>query len=519
MPEDAGDADKKEPAVTGSGGAAQVKHLAKESAILLSSGIVSYVGAFGLQVLTARALGGAAYGAWAVAFALANTLATFGLMGADWIILRQGSFYEGTGDERRLRKTIRLALSLSGLGLGLLALAVFLLAPLLATEVFHRDSLTPVIRVVAIMAPVMGFGQVLVFGTQAFKRMKDSALIRNILQPIARLVFTGAALLISATPLAAVTGMLCAEVVLAAASFYALNRRISLRGPTDPIEQRELVKFALPVWSTKLVDQSRTQLFPLLLGSLAALTASGAFVASQRVAVAPSAIIATLNIVYKPMGSDLYLQGRRDELMTLFKSIGKWSFALGFPLFCLQVSFPEEILSLFGDSFREARTALILLAVAMLFNFGTGPVATTLIMAGRARLALLDHIIVIAVEIALGVWLIPQHGLLGAAIARLIGTVLNNGLRLVQVHHILGFHPYRLDYWKPLAAGLVAAGTAKLAVTGFGLGRGVAAAAAATAIIAVTYIPAVLALGLGPEDRAAIEIFTKRFRRRRVAAT
>lgn len=516
MPDDAGN---KEPAPAGDGGIGQVQHLAKEAAILLSSGIASYVGAFALQVITARALGNAAYGAWAVAFALANTVATFGLMGADWIVLRQGSFYEGTGDERRLRKTIRLALSLSGLGLGVLALVVFIGSPLIATKVLHRDSLTPVIRLVAIMGPIMGLGQVLVFGTQAFKRMKESALIRNLLQPAARLAFTAAALLISPTPLAALTGMLCAEIVLAAASFYALNRKVSLRGPTQPIDQRELVKFALPIWSTKFLGQTRTQLFPVLLGSLDSLTASGAYVASQRVAVAPSAIIATLNTVYTPMGSDLYLQGRRDELKILFKSIGKWSFALGLPLFCLQASFPGEILSVFGESFREARTALVLLAVAMLFNFGTGPVATTLVMIGRSRLALLDYVIVVVVEVALGVWLIPRYGLLGAAIARVIGTALSNVLRLIQVHHIIGFHPYRLDYWKPITAGLAATVTAKLVVMGLGLGEGVKAAIAATAIIAVTYLSLVLALGLGPEDRAAIDIFTKRLRKRRVAAT
>ena len=138
---------------------------------------------------------------------------------------------------------------------------------------------------------------------QAFKRMKESALIRNLLQPAARLAFTAAALLVSATPFAALTGMLCAEIVLATASFYALNRKVSLRGPTQPIEQRELIKFALPIWTTKFLGQIRTQLFPVLLGSLDALTASGAYVASQRVAVAPSAIIATLNTVYTPLGS------------------------------------------------------------------------------------------------------------------------------------------------------------------------------------------------------------------------
>ena len=494
-------------------GAAQVGHLAKQSALLLSSGAVSYAGSFVLHVVLARGLGKAGFGAWVIAFALARTLSTLGLMGADWIVLRQGSYYQGIGDVARLRRTIHFALILSGIMLSIMFLGLFFLAPVIAESAFEDESIVSLLRVTALVVPVMGIGQIMLFGTQAYKSMREVALIKNILQPFARLIFVAAAILIASTQFSAFVGLAGAEVLLMFVSVYALNRRIPLVGPTDDIEQKGLIKFALPVWGTKLIDVSRGQLFPVLIGSLTAFGTSGAFVASQRIAVAPSAIIAAMNQVYKPMGSDLYLQNRLTELGTLFKSIGKWSFALGWPLFCFMIVFPEDILSIFGTSFRSAEPALVLLAIGMLFNFSTGPVATTLIMSGRARVAFIDHILVIALEIGLAVWLIPSHGLVGAAIARMIGTAFNNTVRLVQVRLFMGLHPYRWDYWKPIVAGVIAGGAALGVVQAAGISTGVVTAAVAAAVIGALYLGLLLAFGLSTEDRAAIEPILKRLHR------
>ena len=492
----------------------QVEHLAAQSLLLLSSGVVSYIGAFALNVLLARILGASGFGAWVVAFSVARTLATIGLMGADWILLRQGSYYEGIDDRLRLRRTVHLALAFATSALLALGLVLLMLSSTLANTVFHRASIAPLLRLTAILIPVMGVGQLMIFGTQAFKSMREAALIRNILQPVARLGCVAAALLIVKNEVAAFAGLLGAEIILTAASTYALNRRLPLIGPTAPIERAKLIGFAVPVWGTKIVDVARTQLFPVLLGSLTSLFASGVFVASSRVAVAPSAIIATLNQVYRPMGGDLYLQNRRDELASLFKSIGKWSFALGFPIFCLQVAFAEDILSLFGQAFRSQTSALILLAIGMFFNFSTGPVSTTLIMSGRASLAFLDHVVVLGAEIALALWLIPAYGLLGAVATRMLGTALTNGLRLAQVWWYERLHPYRLDYWKPVLAGLIAVVGAKVAVAISGYAPGVLTAAVATGVLGLIYIGILAALGLSAEDRAALEPVLRKVRRR-----
>jgi O-antigen/teichoic acid export membrane protein len=503
--------------VPGQGGVGQLRHLVRQSALLLTSGAVSYFGGLVLNVLLARSLGLAGFGSYVVAFAVAKGLSSFGLMGADWIVLRQGAYYQGIGDLNRLRSTVHLALALSGLTSVVLNAGLFISAPIIATRVFHDDSLAPILRVVSIMAPVMTLGYVMLYGTQAYKSMREVALIRNVLQPVIRIALVTAALYVSNSALSAVVGLLCAEVLLMITSVFALHRQLPLRGATSPIDRRGLIRFALPVWGTKLVDITRSQLFPLLLGSLATVSESGIFVASQRIAAAPSAIIAALTQVYSPMGSDLHLQGRREEHAVLFKSIGKWSFALGFPLFCAMVAFPEELLSIFGADFRSAAPTLLLLAIAMFVNFSTGPAGATLIMVGRAQLGLIDHILVVATEIGLSLWLLPSYGVLGAAVVRMIGTSLNNLARLIQVWWITGHHPYRFDYWKPAAAGVIATVLAKSVIAATGMGIGAQAALVAGVVIGSSYVGLLLLLGLSEEDRSAVDALL-RWRRRPATA-
>src|SRR5919106_1841787 len=497
----------------------QVGRLAKQSALLVSSGVVSYTGAFALSIVLARTLGAGGFGAWAVGFALVQTFSTLGLMGADWIILRQGSYYEGVGDTARLRETLHLSLRLSSGVLLVFGVAFGLGSSLIARTIFHAPDFASLLVLVGVMIPISGLGQLMLFGTQAFKQQNDYALIRNIVQPLLRLACVTAALLIDRSELSAFTGLIAAESLQLVLSLIALNRRVPLRGPTEPIERRKLTRFAMPVWGTKIVETARSQLFPVLLGSVTSFSASGAYVASQRIAVAPTAIIAAMNQVYRPMGSDLFLQGRDRELGTLFKSIGKWSFTLGLPLFCLQVVFRDDILALFGASFENAGTALMLLAISMLFNFGTGPVATTLLMSGRGTLALADHVLVFATEVGLALLLIPPFGLVGAATARLMGAVVNNGLRLLQVWRILGLHPYNFHYWKPIVAGGASTALAWGVVGGAGLQDGLPSVAGAVVVIVAAYVGCLLLFGLSDEDKHALSAIRDVKRRPRPSKT
>jgi O-antigen/teichoic acid export membrane protein len=471
--------------------------------------VLSYAAALGLNVLVARQLGAAGFGAWVVAFSVAQTLAALGLVGADWIILRQGSYYHSVADVARLRRTIQLALIMTSTASLLLGAVTLVLAPVIARVFFDSPAMGPLLRLAGVLVPVMAMGQIMLFGTQAFKQMRDVATIRNILAPLARLAFVGLALAAIGSTYSAFVGLVAAEVGVSVAATIALQRRISILGPTEPIEHRGLIRFALPVWGNRLSEVSRTQLFPIFLGSLTSLEASAVFVAAKRLAQIPGSVINSMNQVYSPMASALYLQGNRQELRTLFTSIAKWSFTLGLPIFLLLAIFPAEIMSLFGQEFRTGATALVLLAVGMLFQFGTGPVTVTLVVIGRPRLALIDYLAVIATEVGLALWLIPRYGVVGAAIAAVAGKAINNVVPLIQVYRAERLQPYQRDYWKPICAGIAAALLAKLAVTAMAI-EGVLEPVIAGCVVAVVYVGLLLVFGVSEQDQAAIQALVRR---------
>ncbi|CAN5709571.1 flippase [soil metagenome] len=496
------------------GGLGNTRRLVRQTGLLISSGVVSYGGQLLLYIILARVLGTSGFGAWALAFTLARTIGPIGILGADWIVLRQASFYQGKGDEARFRRTLYLSFALSAGALTVIGGGLIVAAPLIARELFEDPSIAPLLRLTGITAPLMGIQQIMLAGTQAFKSMREVALLRNLLRPLARVIFVTGAVVLVSTQFSAYVGLTIAEAVIAAASVYALNRRIPILGPTKPVDNADLLKFALPAWGTRALTTSHRDIYSILVGSLAALASTGIFVASQQVAGMSTTIIFAMNQVYGPMGSDLYLQGRASELKSLFQSIAKWSFTLGFPLFCFQIGFPKEILAVFGKSFVDQSVILVLLSIGNLLSFGTGPTATTLLIAGRAHMTLINNVVTVGGEVLLAIWLIPAHGLLGAGLARVIGVALSNLIRMVQVRMILGFWPYRPDYWKPLVAGLASLGLAKLVIPAIGLGLRPVAAVAAAAVIGVSYVGLVLILRLTDEDRMAIDALTGRFRRK-----
>jgi O-antigen/teichoic acid export membrane protein len=481
-----------------------VARMARGSALLVASGVIGYAGTFALAVLVARVFGKEAFGLWVIAYSIGQLLSIVGQVGADWMVMRQGSFYQGTGDEERLRRTIHVALMIAGAGLSVFSVGLFVLASTVANSIFHAPSLAPMLRLTAVITPIVGIRQVLVYSTQAFKEMKDAALVRNILQPALALVAVGISILVFDQLLLAYAALIASETVLLCITVVVLQRRIRLIGPVAPIEVGKLLRFAVPAWASRLLGQGRAQFMPLLLGSLAAVATSAVYTASNRIAGALTSIVNSLNQVYTAIASDLYLQGRREEFVTTYRSATKWIFTLGAPLLVLILAFPGDLLSIFGRSFREGEVALVILGVGLLFNFSTGPVTVTLIIIGRSTLALVDYIAVIVLEVGLAVWLIPRYGLVGGAIAKAVGVAANNLVPLLQVwmtEHVL---PFRMDFWKPAFAAILAAVVARLVVSVAPVGPGVAAAALGGIVISAVYVVTILLLGLSDEDRAAL---------------
>jgi len=112
------------------------------------------------------------------------------------------------------------------------------------------------------------------------------------------------------------------------------------------------------------------------------------------------------------------------------------------PLYLTCLVFAPVILRVFGEEFEAGAGAVRILAIALLVASACGPVESVLVMSGRSGLNLLNNVVALAVNIGLGLLLIPIWELEGAALAWAISVGLTNVLPLVQVHHLVGIGPF-----------------------------------------------------------------------------
>ena len=123
----------------------------------------------------------------------------------------------------------------------------------------------------------------------------------------------------------------------------------------------------------------------------------------------------------------------------------------------------DELLGLFGPEFSAGFMTMVILAMSQVVYGAMGSGDTVLIMSGRPYLNLFNTILVVIVNFALNMWLIPNLGILGAALGTLISFALLTLIRLAEVYHLYRIHPLTWRMSKPLVAAVLAFGTAYLA--------------------------------------------------------
>jgi len=135
-----------------------------------------------------------------------------------------------------------------------------------------------------------------------------------------------------------------------------------------------------------------------------------------------------VNTVYSPHFAHCHKQNKIAELRGLYISSTFYMALIAVPVFLLIIAFPSFFLNFFGHEYAAAKTALIIMAFAQLFNVLTGQVYALLNMTGHERKMRNIVLFTAITSIVLSLILIPYWGYVGAAIATATGLVLQNSL-------------------------------------------------------------------------------------------
>jgi O-antigen/teichoic acid export membrane protein len=465
--------------------------------------------------LLARLLGAEQFGLYTLALSALTIAAGLAGLGMAPALVRYVSVFVKRRDIARLWGTLQVGLGLSmivslGVGIGL-----FALAPLIAVRIFDEPRLVPLLRLGSLMIPFSVLGNMLAAATRGFNKMQYTAFAQNIAQPMIRLIMLiVVALVIGLNALNALAVLILAVAIVFTILLYFLYRLFDLRRPLHTAQRnlRQMLSFSLPVYGTRLIKTFRGNIQTILLGSFQAVATVGVFAVARRVNMVGLMFHQAIATTSAPIVSGLYDQGKKVQLARFYQTMTKWSFTVNLPVFLILQLFPGAILLIFGKEYVGGAIALTILAWGNLIEASTGICGVVIDMTGRTGLKLVNVITVFAVAVGLNLLLIPQWGLVGAAVASTTATLIVNLMRLVEVYILYRLQPYNLEFLKPVAAGLVALASAWVISQLFPSEPSLILVGLNILIILAVYAGMILLLGLSQEDRAILVRLSGRFR-------
>jgi O-antigen/teichoic acid export membrane protein len=487
---------------------------AKGGGVMFLGRLFAWGSRFFLAVILARALGAQEYGLYSLALAAATIVSSVGILGLDAALVRFIAVFASRGDARSLIGTMQLALSLPALVAIVLGLGVVVLADPIASGVFDDAELAPVLRLAGLLIPALVTNALLAAVLQGLRLLHNAVMAEQFAQQILRFVFIAGFLLIGLSAFLAMLASTLAAIGVTLLLAVMVYRSVPKGAPGDrPVrETRAIFNFSIPVWLSNVVTTLGHNVQTTVLGALATSAAVGVFSIAGQVTLLGTMFHTAVVSASMPLFAAL--QDRRDRRAVehLYRTTSKWTLGANLPLFLILLTFPAEILGLFGPDFREGTAALSVMAWGGLVNAGTGTSGALLDMSGHTRLKLLNSTLAVGSGIGLSLLLIPGLGILGAAVASAASIILVNLLRLVEVAVLVRVTPYDRSWLKPIAAGGVAVAAAVAVTSMLGLSSVMRVVVGAPAVIGV-YAGMILLLGLTEDDRMILSRAWRRFRR------
>ncbi len=149
-----------------------------------------------------------------------------------------------------------------------------------------------------------------------------------------------------------------------------------------------------------------------------------------------------VNAVIAPTIARSFAKDDLQQLQRLLSMSSLIVLAIAVVVMVVFVLFGKLLLgTVFGSEFTRGFHALLILGVGQLVNASVGSVGTFLSMTRHENDTLRAIVIAAIANVILNLFLIPRYGIVGAAVATMISTVLWNIIMSVAVHQRLGLVP------------------------------------------------------------------------------
>ena len=462
-------------------------------------------------VFAGRVLGAEAVGLFVLAWSVVDFLSKLAIFGLDVSIVKFIS-------KRRLEETpgqvhlvMAQAFSISVVTSLTVAIAIVVASPWIAERIFDMPALATPLRVLAIGVPFLATNWIMLGATKALKIMRFDIYVRHIIEPFAFLSGVVLSSIFWPDGKGIALAQAAALIVGALASVVCFSRHYSIRqcigGMSLSAFRSDLSKISLPVSMYNLLNVFSAHLDVLLLGHFLPAGRVGIYGMAKEVTIAIKKFRQACDPIFAPLVSDQLHGQEIGRLRETLSMAARWTLSLGLPFLGVLLFASETILSLYGTEFVAGAAPAITLAGANLINSVFGYSELILLMAGLPYLNLLNTVGFVVLTGLGGIFLIPIYDILGPPLAMLLAVAAINLVRLFQVKHFVGVHPFHRALAKPLAS--FACGAMAAFAVGIWLNPHQVVSAG---LFLLVYLLVRLVLKLEPEERKLVQRLLRRLK-------
>lgn len=420
--------------------------LARGGSVNLLGSVVTAVCAFALTVVVARAQSREAAGVFfstTSVFLLVTTLGQLGTAtGVVYWVARARA--EGRAhDVPAIMRTALVPVVVLGTVVALITVAgASGLSQLILGA--HARAGSATLRALAIFIPVAGAEAVWLAAVRGFGTMRVNAAVELIGRPLLQLLLV-AAVLPAHHGVVTALAWGAPYAVAAALAARAWSRR---RAALPPAPQGEPAPDAAAFWRftapralTSVIQMVMQRFDIVLVGALAGAPAAAVYTAATRFVVAGQSATMAFTQAVQPRLGEALVRDQYPLARQLYQYSTAWLIALAWPVYLVVLVYRTTLLGVFGHGYDAGAGVLVWLAVSMLWSTGCGLVDVVLAMAGRTGWNLANSLLALVVNVGLDLWLIPDHGLVGAAIGWAAAIAVRNLVALFLVWWTLGLQP------------------------------------------------------------------------------
>lgn len=398
------------------------------------------------RIIIGRLFGTSDYGLISLSLAVAIVCASISLLGFQSGAARYIAIFSEDDQKSKAGLIVTTGLKII-IPVGILLIIILILGKkVLISYLIKESSLFPIVVPFIVMIPIIGVAEFFYSCLRGLKLAKYSIFSKEIIRRLPVLIILCSMLIFIPKKLIIVSyAYLIGFIVYMLVSGLWVRKNVSFdnKNYKHDFKVKEFILFSLPLLFSFMLKRFGSEISNIVVGFFRDTEEVGYLSAAlpfARLIIFP---LTAVLFMFLPVMSEYWHKKKDRELRIVFMTVCNWLFCASGLVFLLFILYSEPIIvKSFGENFRPAHQALIILSIGQFFNAICGPTGALLLAAGESKKYFIGDFISIFISFILYLIIVPKFGFLGAAYVNMAHLILINVFYLIFVYKISRLFPF-----------------------------------------------------------------------------